>query len=100
MLTQEQIREKLFELPISFNVYFKNKEYGKAKHCYDMARMVSAFVNLQEEDSIRLFGNRAYKEDYEELTDGLFREEDVDKAVLICIRRGQTYDKEDYRPKK
>ena len=99
MLTEEQIRDKLFELPISFTVYYKNKEYGKAKRCYDIARMVAAFVELTEADCITLFGNRAYKDDRDELTDGLFREEQVDKVVEICIRRGQTYDREDFRKK-
>lgn len=100
MLTEQQIRDKLFDLPISFAVHYKNKDYGKAKHCYDIARMVAAFVELPEADCIALFGNRSYKEDREELTDGLFPEEQVDKVVKICIRRSQTYDKEDYRTKK
>lgn len=100
MLTPEEIRKKIFELPISFNVHYRNKEYAKAKRCYDLARMLSTFLQLSESDCIELFGNRSYKDDWDELQDGLFPEEKVDKIVLICIRQGNTYDKEDYRTKK
>lgn len=98
MLTPEQIKEKLFEEAQVFNAYYDAKKYGPAKRSYDTARLVSAFVELPKEDSIQLFGNRSYKKDHEELTDGLFREWKVDKAVLSCIRTGDTYNQEDHRP--
>lgn len=97
MLTAEQIRDKIFDLPYAFNVRFKNKEYGKAKYLYDMAVQITVFVDLPEADRITLFGNRAYKEDSEELQDGMFRQESVQKAYAECWKANETRDKLDFR---
>lgn len=98
MLSPEQIRKKLLKEAEEFNAYYDAKKYAPAKWIYDTARLISAFIDLPEPDRILLFGNRSYKEDHEELTDGLFPEWKVDKAVLFCIQSGDTYNKEDHRP--
>lgn len=109
MLTVEQIRDKIFELPFSFENHYRNaislpkghperiRYFLMAKRVYNKAVTLSVFVDLPESDQIRLFGNRAYKEDCEELTEGLFREEAVNKASLECILAKETEDEEDYR---
>lgn len=109
MLTTEQIRDKIFELPFSFDNHYRNavslpkghpekiRYFQMAKKVYNDAVTLSVFVDLSKSDKIRLFGNRAYKEDYEELEDGLFQESAVDRACLECILAKQTEDEEDYR---
>lgn len=77
MLTEKEVIERLLELPEHFNRCMKNKEYAKAKDIYDKAVYLCIFFSVPEEMKIKLFGNRPYAEDWEEIKDGLFREEDV-----------------------
>lgn len=109
MLTTEQIRERILELPFSFNNHYRNalslpkghperiRYFQMAKIVYNDAVTLSVFVDLPKQDRIRLFGNRSYKEDYEELEDGLFHEEAVDRVYLECILAKKTEDEKDYR---
>lgn len=80
MITEKEIMDKLYELPEHFNRCMKNKEYRKAKQYYEEARNLCAFLKVTDKIQIELFGNRPYKEDWEEEHDGLFREEDVLRA--------------------
>lgn len=86
MLSEREILDKLYELPEHFNRHMKNKDYLPAKHCYDEAVLLAVFLKVPEEVRINLFGNRPYREDYEEEKDGLFREADVLKAYEHCIK--------------
>lgn len=80
MITEKEIMDKLYELPEHFKRCMKNKEYRQAKAYYDEAVLLCVFLKMPDKVRIELFGNRSYKEDWEEETDGLFREEDVQKA--------------------
>ena len=109
MLTAEQIRDKIFELHFSFENHYRNaislprkhperiRYFQMAKRVYNDAVTLSVFVDLPDTDKIRLFGNRAYKDDYEKLEDGLFKESSVDRVYRECIAAKKTEDEKDYR---
>ena len=80
MITEKEIMDKLYELPEHFNRCMKNKEYKEAKQYYEKARSLCVFLEVPDKVKIELFGNRPYKEDWEEDKEGLFREEEVLKA--------------------
>lgn len=86
MLTENEIMEKIYELPEHFNRSMKNREYDKAKYYYQQAVTLSTFLKIPESDSKKLFGTRPYVEDWEEPEDGLFREGDVLKAYEECFK--------------
>ena len=87
MITESELMHKLYELPEHFNRHMKNREYAEAKHCYDKAVTLCVFLNVPEKIKMELFGNRAYIDpEYEDIKDGLFREEDVQKAYWECIK--------------
>ena len=98
MLNERQARNKLYECAERFTQHCRNKNWPAAKFTYFKARTVAVFMELPEADMIELFGNRAYKDDREELKDGLFPEAMVEKASYECIRRNVTYDKLHLRP--
>ena len=54
MMEVDRIRKKLFDLPVLFKHYFRNKEYSKAKSIYDTARTVALFLEMEEKDMVRL----------------------------------------------
>lgn len=93
MITSEEIRQKLLDLPELFMVHYKKKEYAQAKYCYDTARNVSLFIELEEKDMLLLFGNR---QDEEHPVEGLFNEEQVQRCYQECIKANQTYEKKPY----
>lgn len=86
MISEAEIEEKLRDLASSFYVHFWNKKYAQAKHCYDKAVTITTFLDLPIKFRIELFGNRSYVDDEKEIKDGLFREEDVQKAYLHYIK--------------
>lgn len=92
MLNEIQVRQKLHEYAELFRHHYARKEWAKAKFIYFQAQTVALFMELPEPEMIELFGNRAYKEDDEELKDGLFREEKVETVGWECIKRNYTYD--------
>lgn len=96
MLDQKRIMDKLFELPDLFKIHMRNKAYSQAKACYDRARTVAVFLELDEEDMNRLFGKRGDRCVY--IVEGLFNEDQVQKAYLECIKRGDTYENKRYEP--
>lgn len=87
MLTQQEIIEKMYEMPERFNQEMRAGNYEKAYRIYNNAITISCFVDLPEEDRKKLFGNKPYAEDWEEVYDGLFREDAVLKAGDEWIRR-------------
>lgn len=98
MLNEKQAKNKLYECAERFGQLCRNKDWPAAKFTYFRAKTVAVFMELQEEDMIELFGNRAYKADHEELKDGLFPEAMVERASWECIRQNTTYDELHLRP--
>lgn len=96
MLTTQEIRKKLFQLPERFYFHYWRNEWEKAKNVYDIAITITTFCEIEERDKIQLYGNRAYKEEWEEEIQGEFNEEHVQKAYLECIRRNQTRETKPY----
>ena len=43
-------RQKLWEYSVSFHRYIRQKEWAKAKYCYDTARTVAVFLELPSEE--------------------------------------------------
>lgn len=94
MLDSAALIEKLYELPQIFNVSMMNKDYPSAKRCYDTARTVALFMNLDEERMRELFGERGERGAI--IQAGLFSEEKVQKAYLECIKKDMTYENQKY----
>lgn len=86
----EYIAEKLNYQPYRFKELMAEKDYPAAKYCHDTTAAVVTFLELPEEVKKAFFGNRPYVEDEEDVTDGLFPEELVQKAYLECaVKRSQ-----------
>lgn len=94
MLTPEQILDKLYEQPEIFKSHMRGKRYSQAKACYDDARNIALFVELDEKQLRELFGERGDRGII--IRQGLFVEEQVQKAYLECIRAGDTYEQKEY----
>lgn len=99
MLTERKIMDKLHEYAEQFELAYCNKEWGRAKLLYFRAQTVATFLEFPEKDLAELFGNRPYKEDWEELKQGLFPEDEVERASWECVRIHETYDELHLRPK-
>lgn len=98
MLSGKEIRDKLYEYAAQFRLSCLNKEWARAKLLYFRAQTVATFLEMPEADLAELFGNRSYKEDWEDTVDGLFPEAEVERASWECIRIGCTYDELHLRP--
>ena len=96
MLDQKRIMDKLFELPDLFKAHMKNKAYSQAKACYDKAVTVAVFLELEEKEMHQLFGERGDRGVF--IIEGLFNEEQVQRAYLECIKKGETYENKKYEP--
>lgn len=83
-LINEQIEERLCRLAAKFMDYYRNKEYGKAKHCYDTARTVFCVMGTSEKFRDELWGNR------DKNIPGLFMESVVSKVFLETAVKGTT----------
>lgn len=99
MLTERKIMDKLHEYAEQFELAYCNKEWARAKSLYFKAQTVVTFLEFPEKDLAELFGNRPYKEDWEELDPGLFPENEVERASWECIRIHKTFDELHLRPK-
>lgn len=100
MLTEREVINKLQEYAEQFKLCYRRKEWARAKLLYFRAQAVATFLELPEKSLIELFGNRPYKEDWEELKSGLFPENMVERASLECIRINKTYDDLHLQPRK
>lgn len=96
MLDSKQILEKLEELADLFRVHYRNKKWSQAKACYENARTVAVFLETSDNLKAKLFGNRPYIDDSEEIEDGLFPEELVQKVYKECILQNKTYENKPY----
>ena len=59
MLTQEEIRDKLYESAEQFEDAYYARQYARAKNIYDTAEKVALFVELEPKDRNKLFMNQA-----------------------------------------
>lgn len=99
MLTEREVRDKLNEYAEQFKSCYLRKEWTRAKLLYFRAQTVATFLELPEAELAELFGNRPYKEDWEELQPGLFPEDEVERASWECVRINKTYDELHLRPR-
>lgn len=99
MLTERQMRNKLYEYAEMFRGAYMRKEWARAKLLYFTAQHVALFLEMSEQELAELFGNRAYKDDREDFVDGLFPEYEVERASWECVRIHETYDELHLRPK-
>lgn len=91
MLSEREIKKKIYEQADIFKNYYLRKDWHRAKWSHFIALHVANFVELSENEMSELFGNRPYRID-EPISDGLFREAEVERAYLECIKRNDTYD--------
>lgn len=96
MLEGKEILDKLCLLAGEFSVHMRNREYYRAKHCYDTAVTVAVFLEMEEETKMELFGERGERGAV--VRKGLFPEDQVIKAYGECIKRSQTREYGQYRP--
>ncbi len=96
MLQGQQILDKLHEQPELFKEFMKKKQYAAAKMCRDRVCTVLLFLEADEETMVEFFGERGDRGVF--LREGLFDEEQVQKAYLECIRKGETYENKRYQP--
>lgn len=87
MIDERRAWQKLEETAAVFNNHIKAKRYQQAKYCYDTARNVSVFMEMDEKDKQMLFGSRTGKGEIEK--DGMFKEELVQKVYFECCVRGK-----------
>lgn len=84
MIDERRAWQKLEDLAATFNNHIRAKRYHQAKHCYDTARNVSVFLEMEEKESQILFGSRKAKGEIEK--EGMFKEELVQKAYFeTCV---------------
>lgn len=76
MISEERAEEKLMELVELFQSHYREKEYRKAKICYDSARTIASFLELPEERMVYYFGSRELE------IEGAFPERKVQDVML------------------
>lgn len=96
MLEGEAALDMLREQADIFKVHMGNGEYSRAKACYDSVRSTLVLLRAEEELMLEFFGERGERGVI--LKEGLFNEEQVQKAYLECIRKGDTYENKRYEP--
>lgn len=98
MMTEQEVKDKLYDYADQFRIRCQRKEWAAAKMLYFRAQTVATFMQLSEAELSKLFGNRAYREDWEPVRDGLFPEQEVERAGWECVRIHKTYDDLHLRP--
>lgn len=91
MLTQKEIRDKLYQSADQFEDAYRNKQYARAKNIYDTAERVALFVNLELEDRKKLFMNQSQDDDKQPEW-GAFNQDHVRRAYMECIKSNQTFE--------
>lgn len=94
MLEGKALMDKLYVQTAMFKVHMRNKQYSEAKACYDTVRSVLVFLEADEGRMQEFFGQRGERGVF--LKEGLFDEEQVQKAYYECIRKGDTYENKRY----
>lgn len=92
MLTEQEAINKLKEYGSLFNIYVKNKDWGRAHYIYRSAVTIAVFLKLPQAAMDELFG--AYQEGEEPEPDtGLFSRKDVERVDLeCCVLRNMAYE--------
>lgn len=98
MLTEKEVKDKLYEYAEQFKLCCQRKEWAAAKMLYFRAQTVATFLAFSDQELSELFGNRPYKDDWEPMEDGLFPEKEVERASWECVRTHQTFDDLHLRP--
>lgn len=97
MLTQEQIRKKLYASAEQFKDAYMAKQYARAKNIYDTAERVALFVDLPADDRKKLFMAQNDSDDKDAKPEwGAFNQDMVRDAYMQCIKANQTFDTKKY----
>ena len=97
MLTQEEIRDKLYQSAQQFRDAYMAKQYARAKNIYDTAERVALFVDLPMEDRRKLFMSQNNSDDKDAKPIwGAFNQDMVRDAYMQCIKAGQTFEMKKY----
>lgn len=97
MLTQEQIREKLYASAEQFKAAYIAKQYARAKNIYDTAERVALFVDLSMDDRRKLFMSQTESDDKDAKPEwGAFDQDWVRDAYMQCIKANQTFEQKRY----
>lgn len=86
MLTDKELKKKLFEKGEIFKNLMENKQYAAAKNCYQAAFNTATMVELDQQDMDILFGIRGEKG--EVLQEGCFPEGLVIRMMEMVDVRG------------
>lgn len=84
MLSEKEIRDKLYDQPAMFRHHMSRKNYLNAALCADWAQMTAHFIGLDEKSRTELFGDRQPDEPIE----GLLKEDEHIKASWWCVLHG------------
>lgn len=99
MIHTQYIAQKMNRQAEQFKEKMAQQEYAAAKHCYDTMITLVTFLELPDSVKMEFFGNRAYVEDEHKREDGLFPEEQVQKAYRECaVKRNLGREMQPYRP--
>lgn len=98
MLNGQEVMDKLYRYAEQFDIRIRRKEWAAAKMLYFRAQAVATFLEFPEAELAALFGNRAYKEDWEPFKDGIFPEQEVERAGWECVRIHKTFDELHLKP--
>lgn len=93
MLSEKEIRDKLYDQAGIFKHHIRRQDYLAAALCADWAAMVALFVGLDEKNMAELFGDRQPEEPIE----GLIEEEWRIKAEWWCIMHGYAHSHHTYQ---
>lgn len=95
IIERQEIMDMLYEQPVLFDHYMKNKQYPEAKYCYDSTVATMRKLRADESLMIEFFGERGERGVI--LREGLFREEKVQKAYYeTAIKRNGGYENKKY----
>ena len=98
MLTEQEVKDKLHDYADQFQLRCRRKEWAAAKMLYFRAQTVATFLEFPEAELAKLFGNRAYREDWEPVKVGLVPTRDVERVGWACVILPKTYDAMRQRP--
>ncbi len=86
MLTVEQIKDKLWQQPLLFDRLCDENNWQQARYVYDTSRNIAVFLELNRKEMTSLFGNRPYRDDDDELIEGMFTEWKIQRAYRECFK--------------
>lgn len=91
IIGKENVMRKIEKQVKLLRQAYIDKHYYKAKQIYDSIRAVVTVLEFTPEEASRIYGNRAYKNEREEETQGLLSEYLVDKIFFeTCVKKGSS----------